>query len=99
MLVGVLPDRLKGHIPALDRVTLPLKDRVHNLGVLLELGLTSEAQVGSVSRGAFLQLWRIYQLCPFLDEWSLATVTYALVRTKLDYCNALYAGQPLKTVW
>ena len=47
---------------------------------------------------AFLQLRRIYQLCPYLDERSLATVTHALVTTRLDYCNALYVGQPLKMV-
>ena len=68
LLVGALPDRLKGHFPALDRITLPLKDRVRSLGVLLDPGLTLEAQVDSVSRGAFLQLQRIYQLHPYLDE-------------------------------
>ena len=54
LLVGAPPDRLKGHFPALDGVTLPLKDRVHSLGVLLDPGLTLETQVDSVSRGAFL---------------------------------------------
>ena len=67
LLVATLPDRLKGHFPALYGVTLPLKDRVHILGVLLDRGLTLEAQVDSVSRGAFLQLRRIYQLHPYLD--------------------------------
>ena len=96
LLVGALPHRLKGHFPALDGVKLPLKDRVHSLGVLLDPGLTLEAQVDSVSRAAFLQLQRIYQLCPYLDEQILATVTHALVTTRLDYCNALHVGQPLK---
>ncbi|XP_078234092.1 uncharacterized protein LOC140708079 [Pogona vitticeps] len=49
-------------------------------------------------RHAFLQLWRIYQLRPYLDERSLATITHTLVTTRLDYCNALYVGQPLKMV-
>ena len=96
LLVGAPPDRLKGHLPTLDGITLPLKDRVRSLGVLLDPSLTLEAQVDSVSRGAFLQLQRIYQLCPYLDEQILAAVTHALVTTRLDYCNALYV--PLKTV-
>ena len=32
LLVGAPPDRLKGHSPALDGFTLPLKDKVHSLG-------------------------------------------------------------------
>ncbi|XP_078241606.1 uncharacterized protein LOC140704410 [Pogona vitticeps] len=98
LLVGAPPDRLKGHLPTLDGITLPLKDRVRSLGVLLDPSLTLEAQVDSVSRGAFLQLRRIYQLRPYLDEQNLAAVTHALVTTRLDYCNALYVGLPLKTV-
>ena len=65
--------------------------------MLLDPGLTLEAQVDSVSRGAFLQLQRIFQR-PYLDERSLATVTHALVATRLDYYNVLYVGQPLITV-
>ena len=48
--------------------------------------------------GAFLQLRKIYQLRPYLDEHSLMTVTHALVTSRIDYCNALYVGLPLKTV-
>ena len=35
LLVGAPPDRLKGHFCALDRVSLPLKDRVRSLGCSL----------------------------------------------------------------
>ena len=101
LLVGAPPDRLKGHFPALDKVALPLKDRVCSLGVLLDPGLTLEAQVDLVSRGALLQLQRIYQLHFYLEERSLAIVTHAthaLLTTRLDYCNVLYVGQPLKMV-
>ena len=38
------------------------------------------------------------QLCPYLDRDNLASVVRALVTSKLDYCNALYVGLPLKTV-
>ena len=98
LLVGASLDRLEGHFPALNGVTLPLRDRVHSLGVLLDTSLTLEAQVDSVARGAFLQLWKLYQLRPYLDERSLMTVTHALVISRIDYCNELYVGLPLKTV-
>ncbi|KAF7240163.1 Ophiophagus venom factor, partial [Varanus komodoensis] len=32
-------------------------------------------------------------------EHGLATVIHALVISRLDYCNTLYVGLPLKTVW
>ncbi|KAF7251593.1 Apoptosis-resistant E3 ubiquitin protein ligase 1 [Varanus komodoensis] len=63
----------------LNGVALPLKDRVCSLGVLLDPEPSLEAQVMAVARSAFLQLWLIHQLCPFLENDCLATVTHALV--------------------
>ncbi|KAF7248327.1 putative uncharacterized transposon-derived protein F52C9.6 [Varanus komodoensis] len=82
----------------LNGVALPLRDRVHRLGVLLDPELSLEAQVTAVARSVFLQLRLIHQLRPFLENDCLATVTHALVTSRLDFCNALYVGLPLKTV-
>ena len=68
LLVGASADRLEGHFPVLNEVTLPLRDRIHRLEVLLDPSLTLEAQVDSVARGAFLQLQKLYQIWPYLDE-------------------------------
>ncbi|KAF7243358.1 Collagen alpha-1(XXIV) chain [Varanus komodoensis] len=84
---------------ALNGVALPLRDKVHSLGVLLDPELSLEAQVTAVARSAFLQLWLINQLRPYLEYDCLATVTHVLVTSRLDFCNALYVGLPLKTVW
>ncbi|KAF7251550.1 hypothetical protein EYD10_03015 [Varanus komodoensis] len=75
------------------------EDRVRSLGVPLDPELTLEAQVSVVVRSTFHQLWWIHQLRPYLEDTCLATVTHALVTSRLDYCNALYVGLPLKTVW
>ncbi|KAF7236187.1 putative RNA-directed DNA polymerase from transposon BS [Varanus komodoensis] len=83
---------------ALNGVALPLRDKVCSLGVLLDPELSLEAQVTAVARSAFLQLQLINQLCPYLEYDCLATVTHALVTSRLDFCNALYVGLPLKTV-
>ncbi|KAF7254388.1 Parkin coregulated gene protein [Varanus komodoensis] len=82
----------------LNGVALPLRDKVHSLGVLLDPELSLEAQVTAVARSAFLQLRLIHQLRPYLENDCLATVTHALVTSRLDFCNALYLGLPLKTV-
>ncbi|KAF7240380.1 Keratin, type II cytoskeletal 79 [Varanus komodoensis] len=82
----------------LNGVALPLRDKVRSLGVLLDPELSLEAQVTVVARSAFLQLQLINQLRPYLEYDCLATVTHALVTSRLDFCNALYVGLPLKTV-
>ncbi|KAF7236632.1 Ectonucleotide pyrophosphatase/phosphodiesterase family member 7 [Varanus komodoensis] len=82
----------------LNGVALPLRDKVRSLGVLLEPELSLEAQVTAVARSAFLQLWLILQLHPYLEYDCLATVTHALVTSRLDFCNVLYVGLPSKTV-
>ncbi|KAF7243828.1 Alanine--glyoxylate aminotransferase 2, mitochondrial [Varanus komodoensis] len=82
----------------LNGVALPLKDEVRSLGLLLGPELTLEAQVLAVARSAFHQLRLIHQLRPYLEDDCLATVTHALVTSRLDFCNVLYVGLPLKTV-
>ncbi|KAF7246012.1 Macrophage mannose receptor 1 [Varanus komodoensis] len=82
----------------LNGVALPLRDKVRSLGVLLDPELSLEAQVTAAARSAFLQLRLINQLRPYLNYDCLATVTHALVTSRLDFCNAHYVGLPLKTV-
>ncbi|KAF7238942.1 Fer-1-like protein 4, partial [Varanus komodoensis] len=82
----------------LNGATLPLRDKVRSLGVLLDSELSLEAQVTAVARNAFLQLRLINQLHPYLEYDCLETVTHALVTSRLDFCNALYMWLPLKTV-
>ncbi|KAF7253695.1 hypothetical protein EYD10_00878 [Varanus komodoensis] len=83
----------------LNGVALPLRDKVHSLGVLLDPELSLEAQVTAVARNTFLQLRLIHQLRPYLEYDCLATMTHALVTSRLDFCNVLCVGLPLKTVW
>uniref|UniRef100_A0A670IW23 Reverse transcriptase domain-containing protein n=1 Tax=Podarcis muralis TaxID=64176 RepID=A0A670IW23_PODMU len=80
----------------LNGVTVPLKDQVRSLGVILDSQLSMEAQVNSVSRAAVYQLHLVCRLRPYLPADCLARVVHALVISRLDYCNALYVGLPLK---
>ncbi|XP_060124758.1 uncharacterized protein LOC132591228 [Zootoca vivipara] len=80
----------------LNGVTVPLKDQVRSLGVILDSQLSMEAQVNSVSRAAVYQLHLVRRLSPYLPTDCLSRVVHALVISRLDYCNALYVGLPLK---
>ena len=80
----------------LGGVALAAKSGVRSLGVHLDPTLTMETQVASVVCTAFFHLWRIARLQPYLDMGALTTLVHALVISRLDYCNALYVGLPLK---
>ena len=55
-----------------------------------------EAQVTATVKATFLHLYRIKQLVPYLSHPNLTTVIHTTVTPRLDYCNSLYAGLPLK---
>ncbi|KAF7243419.1 RNA-directed DNA polymerase from mobile element jockey [Varanus komodoensis] len=80
----------------LSGVALPLKDKVRSLGVLLDPELSLEAQVTGGEE--HFQLRLIHQLRPYLENDCLVTVTHTLVTSRLDFCNVLYMGLPLKMV-
>ena len=75
---------------------VPLKEQVCSLGVILDSQLSMEAQVNSVSRAAVYQLHLVSRPRPYLPTDCLARVGHALVISRLDYCNVLYVGLPLK---
>ncbi|XP_053104853.1 leucine-rich repeat-containing protein 39 isoform X1 [Hemicordylus capensis] len=85
-------------LPVLDGVTLPQKEHVRSLEVLLDPSLSLVSQVETVARSAFYQLRMICQLHLFLELDDLKTVVHLLVTSRLDYCNVLYVGLPLYVV-
>lgn len=54
-------------------------------------------QVLLLGAQAARQLWLVCQLHPFLQQTGLSANIYALVTYRLDYCNSLYVGLPLKS--
>ena len=77
-------------------VTLTTKSEVRSLGVHMDLALTMETEVVSLVCSAYFHLWRIAQLQPYLDGGALTTLIHSLVILRLDHCNALYVGLPLR---
>ncbi|KAJ1134553.1 hypothetical protein NDU88_001004 [Pleurodeles waltl] len=64
-------------------------DHARNLGVILDSTLSMTKQVSAVSSSCFNTLRMIYRWIP---TDTRRTVIQALVSSKLDYGNALYAG-------
>ncbi len=65
---------------------------VKNVGVIFDSDLKFDKQINSVVRASFFQLKRLRKLKPFLTFKDLEVIIHAFISSRLDYCNALYAG-------
>ena len=79
--------------------TLSIKDEVCTLGIPLDPVLSMKSQVLSVVCSTFFHLRWIVQLHLYLNTGSLTTLFHALIVSRLDYCNALYVGLPMRVLW
>ncbi|CAI5764971.1 Hypothetical predicted protein [Podarcis lilfordi] len=86
---------MRDQLPSLAGAQLVPLPSVKSLGVILDVSLSMEAQV-TTAKSTFSHLRRIKQLVPYLSRPNLATAIHAMVTSRLDYCNSLYAGLPLK---
>uniref|UniRef100_H3B777 Reverse transcriptase domain-containing protein n=1 Tax=Latimeria chalumnae TaxID=7897 RepID=H3B777_LATCH len=84
--------------PSLSGADLRVVKVTKSLGVFLDASLTLERQISSVVSSGFFHLRNIHRLRPVLPHDSLSTLMHAFVTSRLDYCNALYAGLPLKAI-
>uniref|UniRef100_H3A729 Reverse transcriptase domain-containing protein n=1 Tax=Latimeria chalumnae TaxID=7897 RepID=H3A729_LATCH len=84
--------------PSMSGGVLRLVKQTRSLGVFLDTSLTLERQISSVVSLGFFHLRNIRRLRPLLPYDSLSTLMHAFVASRLDYCNALYAGLPLKSI-
>ena len=96
ILIVFLPVFLNRNSLSFGGVTLTTKNEVHSLGVQLDPALTVETQVSSVVRPTYFHLWWIAELPPYLDVGALTILVHAFVVFRLNYCNALYVGLPLR---
>ena len=71
---------------------LTIKPYVKNLGVILDSALKFDKQINTVVKGAFFQLRQVSKIKGFLSTHDIERVIHALITSRLDYCNALYAG-------
>jgi len=65
---------------------------VKNLGVYLDEILSMDDNARHCTRTCFFHMRRIRQLGRFIDYETKYTLVRALILSRLDYCNSLYAG-------
>ena len=80
-----------------DAVIQPVH-HVQNFGAMLDSHMSMEKQVNSVCRSAYNQLRNISRIRHHLTESATRTLVQALVTSRLDYCNSLLYGVPLRLI-
>lgn len=76
----------------LGGVALPLKEPVHNLGVLLDSQLASKGGPDDICGQRAFCPASAGVLAETVSKVTLATVVHALVTARQEHCHALYMG-------
>ncbi len=69
-------------------------ENAKNIGAVFDSNLSMAAQIKSVCRSSYCQLYNIGKIRPFITKQSAITLVHALVTSKLDTCNSLLYGCP-----
>ncbi|CAI5776265.1 Hypothetical predicted protein [Podarcis lilfordi] len=87
---------LGGQLPSLAGVQLVPAPSIKSLGVIFNASFSMEVQVTPITKAAFFHLRQTKQLVLYFSRSDFSTVIHATVTSRLDYCNSLYVGLPLK---
>ena len=71
---------------------VPFKQSVMNLCFTFDCHLTMNARVTNIARTCYFELRRLASICRFLTSTANATLTFAFVLSRIDYCNSLLFG-------
>ena len=71
---------------------IPFKQSVKNFGFTLVCQLTMNAHVSNFALTCFFELRRLVYIRRFLTCTETATLVYAFVLSRIDYCNSLLFG-------
>jgi len=94
MWLGTRQQLLKLHIHCivLDGTRINITTTAKNLGVTLDSEMSMEAHVNGVTRSCFHQLRQLRSVRGSLTRDAALTLVHAFVSSRIDYCNAIYAG-------
>ena len=70
-------------------------DHVRVLGVTFSFDLSLEKHVSKTCADSFHWLRQLRRIRKSLDDRSATTLVHAFVTSRVDYCNAVYAGAPM----
>ena len=71
---------------------IPFKQSVNNLGFTFDCHLTMNAHVSNIARTCYFELHRLASIRRFLTSTATATLVFAFVLSRIDYCSSLLFG-------
>ncbi|KAI4880757.1 hypothetical protein NFI96_025941, partial [Prochilodus magdalenae] len=75
----------------------PTED-ARSLGVILDGQLSFSAHIANLTKSCRFLLYNIRRIRPFLSQEATQLLVQSLVTSRLDYCNSLLAGLPLRAI-
>ncbi|KAI4885598.1 hypothetical protein NFI96_013030, partial [Prochilodus magdalenae] len=75
----------------------PIED-ARSLGVILNGQLSFSAHIANLTRSCRFLLYNIRRIRPFLSQEATQLLVQSLVISRLDYCNSLLTGLPLRAI-
>ena len=82
----------------LENSCIRFVDSAKNLGVIIDNVLNFEEQVDKLVKSCFITIRKLSKVKIHLTQQQLQTLVSSLIFSKLDYCNSLYYGLPVKTI-
>ena len=91
------PEISKGVTLTVGAETIKQSTSIRNLGVRLEPDLTMLPHINDTCRSGYYHLRRINKIRKYLSDCGTKTLIQALVISRMDYCNSIYNGLPIKS--
>ncbi|XP_057216904.1 uncharacterized protein LOC130570562 [Triplophysa rosa] len=82
----------------LGNTTITASKTARNLGVIFDEQLPFNDHIAKTMWSCRYALFNIRKVRPYLTEHAAQLLVQALVISRLDYCNALFAGLPAKAI-
>ena len=76
----------------LESLSLQTKNKVRNLGVILDSDLNFNSHINSIIKSAYYHLKNIAKIRGFMSKQDLEKLIHAFISSRLDYCNGLLTG-------
>ena len=87
------PDRISELLHSMQSCISDVKAwALKNLGFTLDCHLTMNAHVSNIARTCYFELRRLASIRRFLTSNATATIVFAFVLSRIDYCNSLLFG-------
>ena len=93
------PDEYRDIIQQIGTDNIKPSDHVKILGVTLDSSLNMQKDISNTCRTTYMHIRKIRSIRCYLNEPATKSLVNATVLIRLDYCNGLYIGLPLKSLY